>query len=281
MTAGTARIVLEGGKLRWSSPKLFNDPFDVQFDLHVQYDRRRVAQRAMQAIVGGYQGRAEINPRNILGRILLLLRDRAPGMSEAELRTKLEPGLYEGMERAERRIPRTHEEFREVVVDLKLLCLSEVHDNILMWAHYGRDHTGVVLELSCIEELDSAWGAAKPVRYQERMPLLIDEDQLVALMSGVGTLVDPQVFENSVYVKAADWAYEKEWRMVGGRDKRKESEDFGFHSNEMTAVYMGCRIAKEDAEAIRKVISVTYPHARIFVGSKSDRRFAVEFAELK
>ena len=35
VTVNTAKIVLETGKLRWSSPFMFNDPFDVQFDLHV------------------------------------------------------------------------------------------------------------------------------------------------------------------------------------------------------------------------------------------------------
>lgn len=38
VTVNTAKIVLETGKLRWSSPFMFNDPFDVQFDLHVEFD---------------------------------------------------------------------------------------------------------------------------------------------------------------------------------------------------------------------------------------------------
>lgn len=279
MTANTAKAVLGNRTLRWSSPTLFNDPFDVQFDLHAEYDRGRVAARAMQAILDGYYGKQPINPRNILGQILILLRDRVPGMSEAELREKLGPGFYEGMERAERRLPKTHEEFRAVIADLKLLCLSEVHDNILMWAHYAKDHTGIVLELACIEELDSAWGAAMPVRYEKRMPLLIDEDKLVALMSGVGTIVDPQIFHNSVYVKAADWAYEREWRLVGGRDKHKAFEDFGFHPLELSGVYLGCRTTVADQDELIKLAGA-YPTARIYAGKKSERNFTVEFAEL-
>jgi hypothetical protein len=277
MSADTARVVLQTNSLRWSSPSLFNDPFDVQFDLHVDYDRDRVADRAMQALVDGYFGRAPINPRNPLGYLLRFLRDRAPGLSEATLREELKPGFYEGMERAERLIPRTHEEFRAVVADLKVLCLAEIHDNILMWAHYGRNHTGVVLELKCIAECDSAWGAARPVRYETAMPLLIDEDKLVALLSGVGNLAEDQILENSVFVKAADWAYEKEWRLIGVRDKTKTTEDFTFSVDEISAVYLGCRISTADKEAMIGIVDEKYPHATIKVGQKSERRFAVEF----
>ena len=37
-----AKIILESGKLRWSSPLMFNDPFDVQFDLHVEFDDAKI-----------------------------------------------------------------------------------------------------------------------------------------------------------------------------------------------------------------------------------------------
>jgi hypothetical protein len=281
MSADTAKAVLQSNFLRWSSPTLFNDPFDVQFDLHVDYDRDRVADRAMQTLVDGYFGRAPMNPRNPLGYLLQIMRDRAPGMSEAVLRERLLPGFYEGMERAERLIPRTHEDFRAVVTDLKLLCLAEVQDNILMWAHYGKNHTGAVLELRCIEELDSAWGAARPVRYEATMPLLIDEDKLVALLSGVGNLAEDQILENSVFVKAADWAYEREWRLIGVCDKTKLTEDFAFDVDEVSAVYLGCRVSSTDREAITNIIAEKYPHATINIGRKSERRFAVEFVPFR
>jgi hypothetical protein len=278
-TADTAKELLKGRTLRWSSPILFNDPFDVQFDLHIEYDRDKVAERVMRKILDGYAGRAPIVVGNPLGALLAHMKRTAPGISEAELRDTLMPGIFEGMEKAEAGLPRTHEEMRAVIADLKLLCLPEVFDNILMWAHYGKDHTGVVIELSCIEKLDSAWGAAKPVRYMEKMPLLMDEDRLFDLMSGQGVIGVDDVFENAVFVKAADWAYEKEWRLVGGWDKTKNFEDIPFNAEEITAVYLGCRTNKENAAEIRKIVETKYPHASVYMGRKSDRRFALEFTK--
>jgi hypothetical protein len=39
MSAPTAQRVLDTNSFRWALPKTFNDPFDVQFDLRVEYDR--------------------------------------------------------------------------------------------------------------------------------------------------------------------------------------------------------------------------------------------------
>jgi hypothetical protein len=280
MTADTAKTVLQNGTLRWSSPCLFNDPFDVQFDLHIEYDRDKVAEKVMRIILDGYSGRVPIVAGNALGELLTIMRERMPGkISDAELRKTLTPGIFEGMKSQDARLPQTHEEIRAVIKNFKLLCFSEVFDNILMWAHYSQNHTGVVLELSCIEKLDSAWGAARPVKYMDTMPLLVDEERLVKLMSGEGKIGEVEILDNSIFVKAADWAYEREWRIAGGRDQTKKTEDLPFCAEEITAVYLGCRISDLKAAEIRDIVEKNYPHASLHAARKSARRFALEFTK--
>ena len=279
VTARTARAVLENGTLRWALPKLFNDPFDVQFDLQVKYDRDRVVEQALTNIIDIYMGRRHVASGNVLATGIKLLRKNAPGLKEAELREKFRKTMYDGMDNAERNMPKTHAEMRAVLGDLKLLCFSEGYDNILMWSHYGENHTGAVLEFSCIEKFDSAWGAAKPVRYREAMPLLVDEEKLVKLLSGEGTIATPELFEDAVFVKANDWQYEREWRLVGGRDKQQATEFIPFQSEEMTAVYLGCRIGDAERNAIKEIAAKKYPHAAVYNGTKSTTRFAVDFTK--
>lgn len=279
MTAATAKAVLGNGTLRWALPKLFNDPFDVQFDLQVKYDRERVVERALVNIIDLYMGRRHVASGNALADGVKWLRKAAPGLKEADLREKFRKSMYEGMATAERNMPRSHAEMRAVLDQLKLLCFSEVQDNILMWAHYGEHHTGAVLEFSCIEKFDSAWGAAKPVRYPENMPVLVDEEKLMKVLSGEGTIATPDLFDEAVFVKAKDWQYEKEWRLVGGWEKDQVAEHIPFQPEEMTAVYLGCRISDANSAAIKKTASEKYPHAAVYNGSKSSTRFAVEFSK--
>ncbi len=42
VTADIARTILENGTLRFSSPAMFNDPFDTQFDLHLEFDEATI-----------------------------------------------------------------------------------------------------------------------------------------------------------------------------------------------------------------------------------------------
>lgn len=153
---------------------------------------------------------------------------------------------------------------------------------MLMWAHYAQDHTGVVIEVSYIEEgrYASTWGAAKPVRYAADMPLLADEEGLTRTLLGERRLATLEQFQDSVYVKADAWAYEKEWRVFGGWENDKTTEDTPFRANELTAIYLGCRMGDADRDAIKKTMAKKYPHAAVHNTSKSRKRFAVEFTKV-
>jgi hypothetical protein len=151
-----------------------------------------------------------------------------------------------------------------------------------MWAHYAQDHTGAVIEVSYIEEgrYASTWGAAKPVRYAADMPLLADEEGLTRTLLGERRLATLEQFQDSVYVKADAWAYEKEWRVFGGWENDKTTEDTPFRANELTAIYLGCRMGDADRDAIKKTMAKKYPHAAVHNTSKSRKRFAVEFTKV-
>lgn len=278
MSADTAKIVLTNSTLRWSSPILFNDPFDVQFDLHVEYDKENVIELALNDIWLAYSGGPKLPPKNLFVILLEVLRAQTADMSEEELKAEFRPAIEEGLLKAENALPRFHQEVRQVISDVKLLCFSEVFDNILMWSHYGKDHSGVVLRFSCIEELDSAWGAATPVRYRKKMPLLLDEKQTVSLFLGDGPNRN-EILNDSVYTKAEDWSYEREWRLFGGRDQTKLYEDFKFDEKEMTAVYFGCRMTEGDRNEIMQLTKERFPQAEMFFAKKSERSFSLEFSK--
>jgi hypothetical protein len=280
MTVKAVKAVLETNSLRWSSPKRFNDPFNLQFDPHMEYNQDRVVNRVLKRFLDVYNGQAQPVGGSTLDENAKLLRALMPTLTEAEIRSEHRPAVYETLNAIERGIPSLHDELRAVLARRKILCLSETSNNIVMWAHYTNNHTGAVIELSCIEKFDSAWGAAKPVRYMANMPLLADEEALVRSLMGRGSIASPDHFQNSVYVKAADWAHEKEWRILGGWENQEETEDVPFKPEELTAVYLGCRIGDADQDEIRRIAAKKYPHAAVHIVRKAARRFALEFAKV-
>src|SRR5262245_33367606 len=201
VTAKTAKAVLENNAFRWSSPSLFNDPFDMQFDLHLEYNRERVTNRVLQRFLDVYTGRAKPVAGRTLDEKAKLFRACMPGINEAEVRKEHRSAIYETLRLTEQALPKLHDQLRAVLASRKLLCLSESPDNLIMWAHYADNHAGAVIEASYIEEggYASTWGAAKPVRYRADMPRLADEEALTQRLLGKAPLATAQQFENSVY----------------------------------------------------------------------------------
>ena len=178
----------------------------------------------------------------------------------------------------EKRIPSFHEEIRQHMKDIKLLCLTELNNNILLWSHYSEQHAGVVLELRCVPEQDSPWGMAAPVEYTKKMPVLLDDEAFAALVSGQRGLDHRALTRRMVFTKALDWSYEKEWRVFAGKGRTLDVyEDIPFSVQELDAVYLGCRVPDKDARDIISIVRQKYSHARLFNARKADRTFDLVF----
>src|ERR1700761_9108487 len=50
----TAKIVLRTGRLRWTTPPLLNDPYDLSFGLYVDAEVKATTSRAIELLWGDY-----------------------------------------------------------------------------------------------------------------------------------------------------------------------------------------------------------------------------------
>jgi Protein of unknown function (DUF2971) len=280
-TRRSGKAILGNRSLRWSSPRLFNDPFDIQFDLHLEFDHGQAKARILDSLWHAHYGDDPPPAENLLGRLISQYRGRFPRMTRAEFELEFGDAVEGGLLAIRRVLPETQLEYRNHLSDVKVLCLSEVNDNILMWSHYSEQHMGMVLEFKCIEKLDSVFGVAQPVDYCEKMPRLFDEDFLVQMQSGQVNMNVRQIYDKSVLSKATDWAYEKEWRLVLNRTRTEQDyEDISFSREELSAVYLGCRTPQEEQFAVIELVSMSFPCAKIFQARKHEREFRIVFEEI-
>lgn len=67
MSANTAKIVLENCSLRWSSPTIFNDPFDVPREVMKNVNEitlgKALARKLKQELLNPRQDLLNVNPR--------------------------------------------------------------------------------------------------------------------------------------------------------------------------------------------------------------------------
>ena len=91
-----------------------------------------------------------------------------------------------------------------------LFSLSEVPDNILMWSHYSRNHTGFVVGYSTKSlQDDYDFDYIEPIVYQQEYPIISGLDDFT-----------PQ-FHKKFFYKSIFWEYEKEWRISKNHIKKR------------------------------------------------------------
>ena len=115
----------------------------------------------------------------------------------------LREGVIEGMRRVIKNVPTMNAEIRSVMAHTTVFCLSETHDNLLMWSHYAQNHTGTVIKFLALAEVDAPTIVAQPVRYSRQMPQL----DFAALMDF--EKVPKEIINIVTLTKSEVWAYRK------------------------------------------------------------------------
>ena len=280
-TADVTKSILISTSLKWSTPLLFNDPFDNQFDLYYEDPDDSLVDSQLKQFIETITSPEPLRP-NQFGEKTAIMEDiRQVHMQNPDFKyteddlAYLRGDVIEGMERVKAITPEVNAEIRRIMADTSVFCLSETYDNLLMWSHYAQNHTGAVIEFRALPEIGSATLEAQPVRYSNKMPRLsladlADFEKLRHDILAVITLAKSDV-----------WAYEKEWRIVTSlRDKTQSYEIIPCYPEEIGAVYLGCKMTNEDTEELIEITRSKYKHAKIFQAKKHAREFALIFEEI-
>jgi hypothetical protein len=245
--------VLLGQSIRFSSPVVLNDPFELKPHFaalaspeHMEAHITRVLPELMREELEKLPSevRALISVEALHGILLRQLPEATrniQGMAEL-----LMPKLQEVMAR----------KFEELI---GILCLSESAENLLMWAHYADSHRGFVIEFDERSPFfdrrvnpDDEFRHLRKVTYSPKRPSL--------------TLADVEDFAPFM-TKGTDWQYEAEWRMIVPLDTASTVIGegphavhlFEFPAQAITSVVLGSRMAAQKKEDVRKILADS-PH---------------------
>ena len=250
----TAKKVLETCTRRWSNPALFNDPFDTQFELFADVDAGAEAPKVLSTY---------LRKRKAAGKSVTLPPD---------LRARALPAARESVQRYNSSVEEINTRIRNRFAKTTLFCVSELNDNLLMWAHYAKDHTGVVAKFLCVPGVDTLC-IAQQVKYSCDMPKMGRWD----LVPGVGE----QIFRLLALTKSKDWAYEKEWRVIRYSERQSETyEDISFAPEELGALYLGWKIEEALKPELINIARRKFPKAEIYQARPHPQKFKLEFGKL-
>jgi len=223
--------VLESRSIRLTPPSGLNDPFEL-FLTHDAHLRPLIGARIIKRLKRSYRSRTLAVMDDILGGDARDLGLHA--MVGRDLRDD-DSELVRAMRKAVRQTMRSQDlgrrERHAAISKLKdrldreygVLCLTERADDLLMWSHYAASHRGFVLEFDAEHPFfdrkefpGDPLRCVRKVRYQDRRPPGGRFDEKYWLRSPSRAVEDLLTFMTGLLLltKSADWAYEREWRMI-------------------------------------------------------------------
>lgn len=221
------KIILDN-EIYFSSVRKFNDPFDstVPFRYELGSDEQ------------------------VLKYYSELIRQENPHLSEKEVISLAQDELMNNDIRDEERISYNISVQREFIANkFGVFSASKIFDSILMWSHYANHHKGLCIRFDCQKfrdfmetdcvkkDLIIYWNN---VDYKSEYPILNPYE-----------LKDYEVYFKSLLVKAEEWKYECEFRLILCDHFNKP---LIFPDGIIDQVILGCRISA-DYENKLKVIS--------------------------
>ena len=281
LSPASSILVLENRTLKWSNARLFNDPFDMPIDTSFAFDGRSLATALIDELTilsfGDEEPKGDAS-NQCFASCLITRRAREHGATEDELRNALTGCVDKISESFPNLLQRYEAHLKDMRDSFALLCVSKTNENLLMWSHYAKDHTGCVLGLRCRPDLDRPLCAVKPVEYLREFPLRATLPEYVKHLTGQVELDEEKVFQRFAFAKGADWQYEQEWRGMSELHDRVNGYDFDpLIADELDTVYFGAKIDQGNREQLLALLKREYPNTKIVQARLSRQRYALEF----
>ncbi len=126
---------------------------------------------------------------------------------------------------------------------VRVVCLSEVYDSMLMWSHYAQNHMGYCIEYD-FEENDKYYKHLYPVMYTKDRYVVSKTDMLDG---------KPEWIYRTTCHKSDVWSYEKEWRIVTANFNKVVPQKLEYRNGKyvldlkdnIKAFYLGAKISKD------------------------------------
>ena len=203
-----------------SSPNNLNDPFDCRISSNYQKH------------INSIENKEEFI-KNSISNNLKYLKENKITKEEAEsiLNKRLEDTL-----KFQVRSEVIEREFNDKHIGVT--CFSEVWNSILMWSHYGDNHSGYCVGFDEKLLRYSQIGKLKRVNYSNEYPDLNP------------ILKNKNSDEIKFFLKSTEWSYEKEIRLISLYNESNPKRVINLDNDVIKEVIIGLNTSKKDKEEI-------------------------------
>jgi len=124
--------ILESGTFRWSSPLLFNDPFDHQFSIHFNVEPEQIKDRFLNLTEEFVYGKnePEIVTQTPFAFALQMLRKNRLTITKQQFLDEMREGFDEGALNMRESLRKINEFWNQIVRHARIFCVAEENDNL-------------------------------------------------------------------------------------------------------------------------------------------------------
>ena len=140
-----------------------------------------------------------------------------------------------------------------------------------MWSSYAESHKGVALRIEPNVQKDSKFRLFRPIEYREKRPPLYDDalDFIAGSLFGDQEARRKAILEKIVYSKTLPWQHEGEYRLaIPLREGEPPWNTMKYHPEEITELYLGLAMTKEDKKDIISKAKALNPDIIIFQAAR-------------
>lgn len=288
-TCERALKFLKTGRLRLGSPAAFNDPFELMpSTTGIRKMLQDIAANGHAASASNDES-SETSFSSEMTAAATVLAATASGSAVGSVASALGLGLaspivsmvsalmlYEFWKKKNNDVDgaklakSVHQFYRELVETIAIGCFSEIPDSLLMWAHYGRNYTGVVIGFNTAMDY---WG-------NDLFKVEYSNDRIKPPNSFEHSGGKPLVYDawqrKLLTTKSECWSYEHEWRVIkktGDCDKDEEGHFVTMNQKSVIQVIVGHRIFPQQRKEIIDEVKANWRDSQICEAWPHDSKF--------
>lgn len=238
--------IFSQNKIYLTNPTTFNDPFDCRPQITIHRD-----------------------PYKQKKYFKKLLKKRNPELSKTDINQLLKNNNKLELIKSPEGLKSLYKDF---ISGIGIYCLSEKPDDILMWAHYAKSHTGICLEFDVTKVSTLFWESFK-VRYQQNFPIV-----------NMMLIGDSKELLKALLVKSSHWNYEEERRILmpplEGNPEQGGPGEYSFQPELLTGVILGAQITPDDEKLIRKLADSHVTPITVYKAQLNEKQYKLDIPSL-
>jgi hypothetical protein len=162
------------------------------------------------------------------------------------------------------------EEINEFMQGYRILCVTTHKNSERMWTEYAQNNEGIVLRIQPCVEKNSKFQLFRRVEYRASRPSLYDDtlDFLAGSLYGDQESRRRAMLEKIIYAKTLEWEHESEYRLAIALRQGEDLNSLPYHPNEITELYLGLAMSKENKKEIISKAKTVNPNIAILQTSR-------------